>query len=1074
MGMGTLDPRLEDIFARAMEIAEARERAAFVERACGGDERLRQEVLTLLLADQAAGHFMKAAPAAGQANALPSEKAGDRIGRYKLLEQLGEGGFGVVWMAEQEEPVRRRVALKIIKLGMDTKEVVARFEAERQALAMMDHPNIAIVLDGGATDTGRPYFVMELVPGVPITDYCDANQLSTPERLELFMRVCQAVQHAHQKGVIHRDLKPSNILVTVKDGRPVPKVIDFGVAKATQAPLTGKTLFTGVHRWIGTPAYMSPEQAGLGRPDVDTRSDIYSLGVLLYELLTGRTPFDAQQLLEAGYDAVMRTIREEPPPKPSTRLSALAAVELNAVAASRGAEPARLHRLVRGDLDWIVMKCLEKNRVRRYETANALALDLEHHLHHQPVTAAAPTLAYRLAKFACRNRMLLAAVSSFALLLLTGTVVSVWQALVARENLAAAYLATARASLTSGQPGRRFAALEAVAKAAAIRPSSELRSAAASALALVDVRTVREWEGLLPGTTAIILDRRFERYARNQGEQGPVSVRRVRDDQELRSLQGPFAPEHFSPDGRFLLGLSCAPPRFCVWDLETGRLVLESAMSQYCPGPDFHPHAPVLAACGAAGTVEFFDLVAGKRWAWPVANVPPGVVRFRPDGKQMALSSWAPPGVRVYDVDSGALVTSLPHSNVVRTVDWSPDGRWLAAPCADGRVYVWDLSQGGTLDRVLAAHDAVVTSVCFDPQGEFLVSRSWDGTTALWSLPSYSLVFKLPGSKYPLSFSADGRWIGPYVAGRTVSLLEVERAPEHRILRANVVQEGNGTFSPDGRWVVLGGDGLQCWNTRTGHHLWSEPAGHVRYVTFQPAGTVLLTLSPTGARAWPWQVDPATEEPRLGPPRRLTGSWGTQAEYSRDGSALVISQRDGLWVSDPRAPAPKLLPMPMCNFATLSPDGRWAAATSWGGVGMKIWELSSGREVFCLTNSFPMIGFTRDGRWLVLAREEVFRCLEVGTWRTVADGSQEHPLILAHALSADSRWVAVEQGQRKRIDFCELPTLRPLLTLTTAGGFPLCFSEDGARLLTRRSGGEFGLWNLRLIREELTPLGLGW
>ncbi len=449
--MNTPGHQPEEIFGQALGIADPAERQAFLERACQSDVALRQEIESLLAANSAAGDFLQRPGPAGdltEANSgneggashrpekpqqqtvrflgvrnrepgptsgqnpmftTPlSETAGTHIGRYKLLEQIGEGGFGVVWMAEQEEPVRRRVALKIIKLGMDTKEVVARFEAERQALAMMDHPNIASVFDGGATDTGRPYFVMELVQGVPLTDYCDTNRLTTQERLNLFMQVCQAVQHAHHKGVIHRDLKPSNILVTVKEDRPVPKVIDFGIAKATQARLTEKTLFTRFHQRIGTPAYMSPEQAGLGSLDVDTRSDLYSLGVLLYELLTGRPPFDTQKLMAAGYDAVMRTIREEEPPKPSTCLSTLAQEDLNSVATKRGAEPARLRRLVRGDLDWIVMKALEKDRTRRYETATSLAQDVQRHLRAEPVSAAAPDFLYRTGKFIRRNRSQLA------------------------------------------------------------------------------------------------------------------------------------------------------------------------------------------------------------------------------------------------------------------------------------------------------------------------------------------------------------------------------------------------------------------------------------------------------------------------------------------------------------------------------------------------------------------------------------------------------------------------------------------------------------------------------------------
>jgi serine/threonine protein kinase/tetratricopeptide (TPR) repeat protein len=407
------------------------ERAAFLDKACVGDAALRRRVEELLLASDEAGNFLEspaAVPLDGTAR-LSSNKPGDRIGRYKLLQQIGEGGCGVVYMAEQEEPVRRRVALKVIKLGMDTKQVIARFEAERQAVALMDHPNIAKVLDVGATDTGRPYFVMELVRGIKITDYCDQNNLSTWERLDLFIQVCRAVQHAHQKGVIHRDIKPSNILVTVNDGVPVPKVIDFGIARATQGRLTDKTLFTAFEQFIGTPAYMSPEQAVMTSLDIDTRSDIYSLGVLLYELLTGKTPFDANALLQSGLDAMRRTIREVEPPKPSARLSTMLDAERATTASQRQTEPPKLIHLLKGDLDWIVMKCLEKDRGRRYETANGLAADIKRHLNTEPVVARPPTGLYRLQKSVRRNKGAFAAATAIAVVLLIGVVVSTWQAI---------------------------------------------------------------------------------------------------------------------------------------------------------------------------------------------------------------------------------------------------------------------------------------------------------------------------------------------------------------------------------------------------------------------------------------------------------------------------------------------------------------------------------------------------------------------------------------------------------------------------------------------------------------------
>ena len=418
--------REREIFQQALEQPSPEALAAFLERETSGDPTLRKAVEELLANNQedtfleqgVAEPLRQSLEAAGKLT-LQEEQIGDSIGRYKLLEKIGEGGFGVVYRAEQREPVRRHVAVKVIKLGMDTKSIIARFEAERQALALMDHPNIARVLDGGATATGRPFFVMELVRGVRITDYCEANQLSLQERLTLFIQLCHAIQHAHQKGIIHRDLKPSNVLVTVQDGKPVPKVIDFGVAKAIEEPLTEKTVLTNFHAFIGTPAYTSPEQAEMTGSDVDTRSDIYSLGVLLYELLTGVTPFDAKELTQSGLDGMRRTINEVEPPRPSTRMR-------RAVAGSP-ADPHTIH--VDRDLDWVVMKCLEKDRTRRYDTALELAADLQRYIDQEPVLARPQSTAYRLRKALRRHRAAFAAAAAILIVVVAGTMVSVWQAL---------------------------------------------------------------------------------------------------------------------------------------------------------------------------------------------------------------------------------------------------------------------------------------------------------------------------------------------------------------------------------------------------------------------------------------------------------------------------------------------------------------------------------------------------------------------------------------------------------------------------------------------------------------------
>ena len=804
----------ETIFSTALRFAPC-ERAAYLEQACGGDPALRQRIENLLQAQPQLGTFMED-PLDGvvcdsngglRLAPVPEEGLGTRIGRYQLLQKLGEGGCGVVYMAEQEEPVRRRVALKVIKLGMDTKSVIARFEAERQALAMMDHPNIAKVLDGGATETGRPYFVMELVRGIKITEFCDQNRLSTRERLNLFIQVCQAVQHAHQKGIIHRDLKPSNILVTIHDPgeRGVPMIIDFGIAKATQGRLTDQTLFTAFEQFLGTPAYMSPEQTLMTVLDVDTRSDIYSLGVLLYELLTGRTPFDAKELLAAGFEEMRSTIREKEPLRPSTRLSTLLGAEQTAAAKYRQTEPPKLIHLIRGDLDWIVMKALEKDRARRYETANALAMDLQRHLNNEPVAARPPSKLYEFQKTVRRHKLGFAATAAVIVALALGVVLTSWEAKRAERN----------AELV-----RRNSYVADMNLAARALEEGDLGTARAHLRAYIPepgAKDLRNWEW---------------RYLAKQSEGRPhvaldapssmVSVVRFVDDDTLltagigdwrailwkwRERQPTLTITNRHLAGGFSSTAALAQKRKALWyrvawggagyvtfaDLKTGEEI-PAFVEADAPirSLSLSPDEQVLAvAC--KGGVEFWDVNRQARLPNSIHVESSGGCQavFSPDGKSLAVADgfgnldfWEYPALR----RMARMTNAFPAGEIgvdYNGLTFSPDGQWLVRPCGDHRTRVWrtaDHSLFKTLTNAMPLAQAV-----FSPNGRRLaLIGGWgrnEPAVHVWDTVTWSEAFILRGHTDPVTavdFSPDSQWLATGARNGEVHIWALQQTGSQR------------------------------------------------------------------------------------------------------------------------------------------------------------------------------------------------------------------------------------------------------------------------------------------------------